>query len=180
MVKLRFVLALLSVSFVSQITMGDELGGDKSFVEDYHAVDCQCNPCGGGHLAACVAAGGCWHNTCNMPQHHRYFPQSHGNYYFRPYNYHTIRFHQDVVTRYGGDRRNPYSNSIFADIYAEFARVEAGDERLPSPSGLSPVSASDAAAARSPNVAPSLLKFTSRSRVKINFSDSEPTTESDE
>ncbi|MCA9176309.1 MAG: hypothetical protein KDB14_17605 [Planctomycetales bacterium] len=54
-----------------------------------------------------------------MPQHHRYSAVDHGNYYFRPYNYRHIRVHQEAVTSWGGDPRNPYSNEIFETIYAE-------------------------------------------------------------
>jgi len=48
-----------------------------------------------------------------------YFPQSHGNYYFRPYNYQTVLYQQQAVGRYGGDRRNPYDNSLFQQLYEE-------------------------------------------------------------
>ena len=54
-----------------------------------------------------------------MPPHYMYFPQNHGNYYFRPYNYHTILHQQQSVGRYGGDRRNPYDNSLFEQLYEE-------------------------------------------------------------
>lgn len=176
MKRLRFVFTVLSVSFIGQITQGYVSAGDELIVEDCHAVDCTCNAYGSGHLAACAAAGGCYHNTCNMPQHHRYFPQSHGYYYFRPYNHHTIRLHQNAVTRYGGDPRNPYSNKIFDDIYAEFAKVDAAGEHLPSPPNppeATPASPfeDDAASpfesdAASNGPAASLLRFSSRRRFK--------------
>jgi hypothetical protein len=53
-----------------------------------------------------------------------YFPQNHGNYYFRPYNYHTILHQQQSVGRYGGDRRNPYDNSLFQALYEEVKNGE--------------------------------------------------------
>ncbi len=79
--------------------------------------------CGGGHNGEYLAD--CF-NTCNMPPHYRYFPQSHGNYYFRPYHYLTILHQQDAVRRYGGDPRHPYDNSFFEALYEQ---VESGEER---------------------------------------------------
>jgi hypothetical protein len=88
----------------------DEYLGAYSECSD---IDCKgCASCGSGWLSE--------HGTCcNMPQHHMYFPQSHGYYYFRPYNHAHIRRQQDAVTRWGGDPRNPYDNTIFQAMYLE-------------------------------------------------------------
>jgi hypothetical protein len=139
----RLRLALLqSTLVVSQILVGSvamhATGGEDVA---YHSCDCVPTDWSGAdsyseYLAACAANGGCIHNTCNMPQHHRYFPQAHGYYYFRPYNSHYIRIHQSAATRYGAPQWNPYSNEIFNDIYAEFERAEAErTEPLPLPQG---------------------------------------------
>jgi hypothetical protein len=56
----------------------------------------------------------------DMPQHYPYFPEMHGYYYFRPYNYVHVPQQQEFVGSYGGDRRDPYSNELFKVIYAEF------------------------------------------------------------
>jgi len=80
--------------------------------------DCDCAepPCGCSDCCDVGGAGG-HHGVCGMPPHYMYFPQSHGNYYFRPYNYQTIVRQQQSVGRYGGDPRNPYDNTIFNPLY---------------------------------------------------------------
>ena len=55
-----------------------------------------------------------------MYPHFAYFPQDHGYYYFRPYNYTHIYEHQARVVSMGGDPRNPYSVAMFNPIYEEF------------------------------------------------------------
>lgn len=79
-----------------------------------HSGDC-------GHEAGC--ANGCL-NTCNMPQHHAYFPAANGYYYFRPYQHRHVPEQQQAVARYGGDPRNPYDNSVFNKVYAELGIPE--------------------------------------------------------
>jgi len=107
-----------------------------------------------------------------MPQHHRYFPRSHGYYYFRPYNYHSIQFHRDAVTRYGGDPRNPYSNRVFKDIYAEFDLVDGEDvPALPTPAPSPFVDDSASLSKEAPTIKllrapePPVLQFSSRVQI---------------
>lgn len=59
----------------------------------------------------------CRHSTCDMLERVWYFPESHGYYYFRPYNHNHIGQHQNLATQWGIDPRNPYSNEIFQGIY---------------------------------------------------------------
>ena len=63
---------------------------------------------------SCFACAG------DMPPHYAYYPEMHGYYYFRPYNYVHVPQQQEFVGSYGGDRRDPYSNELFKVIYAEF------------------------------------------------------------
>jgi hypothetical protein len=93
------------------------------YTEDCVGCDaCSCGHCGGygtfcGRLFGYGCEDGCCLNTCNMAQHYMYYPTEHGYYYFIPYNYTTIRRHQQAVMRWGGDPRNPYDNTIFEGIY---------------------------------------------------------------
>lgn len=64
------------------------------------------------------------HSTCDMYPHYWYYPEHHGYYYFRPYNYTHIFEHQAIVARWGGDPRNPYSHELFHRLYSSYG-VEA-------------------------------------------------------
>ncbi|MEO8496697.1 MAG: hypothetical protein ABI614_16635 [Planctomycetota bacterium] len=107
--------------------------------------DCSCTETascsdGGGSSCGCEGGhGGGYHGSCSMPPHYMYFPQSHENYYFRPYNYQTILRQQQSVGRYGGDRRNPYDNSLFQPLYDEMHRESL--EEIFVPDALSTVKA---------------------------------------
>lgn len=82
--------------------------------------------------------GGCF-NTCNMPPHYAYFPADHGNYYFRPYNYHRIANHQQFVMTYGGNPRHPYANDVFDRVYqtvGEELLEEAVEDALERPAPI--------------------------------------------
>ncbi len=63
-------------------------------------------------------------STCDMYPHVPYFPEYFGYYYFHPYNYRSMLEHQEIVLRWGGDPRNPYSHDLFDKLYAD-AAVEA-------------------------------------------------------
>lgn len=60
-----------------------------------------------------------------MYPHYAYYPQHHGYYYFRPYNWMHVLEHQSRVLGMGGDARNPYSVAMFGGIYEDF------EERFP-------------------------------------------------
>ena len=77
-----------------------------------------------------------FHGTCDMPQHHAYFPPMHGYYYFRPYHPGHVSRQQQFMTQFGGDPRHPYANRLFKKIYAEYeadrqAKMSSRTYRLP-------------------------------------------------
>ncbi len=92
-----------------------------------------CGPVGG-----CCDGNGCWddcwggkckkicwlkfHSTCDMIPHYAYFPENHGYYYFRPYNY--IHFDEARRTVPGRDPKFPFSTQIIDDF-----EKSAGPER---------------------------------------------------
>jgi hypothetical protein len=61
----------------------------------------------------------CPHGNCGP--HFPYEQQPKTYYYFRPYNYRHIAEHQDEAEAWGADRKMPYSNAIFQDVYADLA-----------------------------------------------------------
>jgi hypothetical protein len=60
------------------------------------------------------------HTTGDMYPHYAYFPQHHGMYYFRPYNYTTVYEQQAQVMSMGGNPQNPYSVAMFDAIYEQY------------------------------------------------------------
>ncbi len=58
--------------------------------------------------------------TGDMYQHYAYYPQYHGSYYFRPYNYTNVLEHQETIVCLGGDRSQPYSVAMFDSIYETY------------------------------------------------------------
>ena len=48
----------------------------------------------------------------------------HGYYYFRPYHVMHVYSQQELATRWGGDPRNPYDNTMFQRIYEQMG-IEA-------------------------------------------------------
>jgi hypothetical protein len=48
-----------------------------------------------------------------------YYPEAHGYYYFRPYNYVHVAQQQAIAVGWGADPRNPYSNEMFQGIYRQ-------------------------------------------------------------
>lgn len=83
-----------------------------------------CDRCGGGWWRRGVRCR-CL-STCDMFPHYPYFPEYFGYYYFRPYNYVHIFEHQNIVARWGGDPRNPYSHELFQRLYAELPVAAPG------------------------------------------------------
>lgn len=51
-----------------------------------------------------------------MYPHYAYYPEHHGYYYFRPYNYMNVFDHIEKSMQMGGSPWHPYSVSMFADI----------------------------------------------------------------
>jgi hypothetical protein len=56
-----------------------------------------------------------------------FFGTTHGYYYFRPYHVMHVFSQQELATRWGGDPRNPYDNTIFQRIYEQMG-IEAKPE----------------------------------------------------
>jgi len=54
-----------------------------------------------------------------MAQHTPFFGTTHGYYYFRPYHVMHVFSQQELATRWGGDPRNPYDNTMFDRIYEQ-------------------------------------------------------------
>lgn len=78
-----------------------------------------CSSCGD---CECISPK-CWaklmrHSTGDMYQHHAYFPECHGYYYFRPYNWVHIDQHRSAFPT--SDMKYPYSNAVFDDIAHRF------------------------------------------------------------
>ena len=65
-----------------------------------------------------------------MIQHHGYPPESHGYYYYQPYNYSRVAIKQAFVEQWGGDPRNPYSFELFARLKEELEESGARGEEL--------------------------------------------------
>jgi hypothetical protein len=125
-------------------------------------VSAGCPSRGGGH-GACVGRmlgfgceNGCCGNTCNMPQHLMYYPADHGYYYFIPYNYRTVLQQKLAVTRYGGDSRNPYDNTMFQSVYEGLEPVsfELRDPRPPQQAAPQILEPAQQAAPRTPQPPP--------------------------
>ena len=94
-----------------------------------------CAPCGIG-----CGIGGCCLGTCcsclgkcccglgnhclmrstgDLVQHMPHFGTTHGYYYFRPYHVMHVFSQQELATRWGGDPRNPYDNTMFQNVYQQ-------------------------------------------------------------
>ena len=67
-------------------------------------------------------------STCDMPQHMAYKLPEDGYYYLRPYHYAHIARHQQFVSQWGGDVRNPYSHAIFERLEEELPLPTDEDE----------------------------------------------------
>lgn len=92
-------------------------------------------PAGGGECGAnggTCEAGGCntgcgcclcrhclLRSTGDLVQHMPHFGTTHGYYYFRPYHVMHVFSQQELATRWGGDPRNPYDNTMFQNIYQQ-------------------------------------------------------------
>lgn len=63
-----------------------------------------------------------FHTTGDLYPHYAYYPEHHGYYYFRPYNYTTLLQQQQQAVQLGASPINPYSVSMLDPLMAEFAR----------------------------------------------------------
>lgn len=68
-----------------------------------HRVGCQ--------MSLCIA---CLDSTCDMCQHYAYYPECHGSYYFRPYNWE--QYSQDMALMLGVGHAAPYSVDGMAEL----------------------------------------------------------------
>ena len=66
---------------------------------------------------------GAWHDwwcsSCDLSQHAVQTP-AHGYYHFHPYHLFDLESQVVFATSWGGDRRNPYDNSVLKDVYARW------------------------------------------------------------
>ena len=94
---------------------------------------CGCGRCGG--CRGCSLHGSLhnlfWrsHSTCDMAPPEWSCAETHGYYYFRPYNYGHVAAHQEFAAAWGIDTRNPYSNEFLKSVYEQVEekwRLEAG------------------------------------------------------
>lgn len=104
----------------------------------YGGGDCCGGGCGHGCGRCCLLRGCCcglFHHDCCVPlrttgdlvQHMPFYGTTHGYYYFRPYHVMHVFSQQELATRWGGDPRNPYDNTMFQRIYEQMG-VEARPE----------------------------------------------------
>ena len=56
----------------------------------------------------------CIDSTCDMYQHHAYYPECHGHYYFRPYNWE--HYSRDMAFLLGVGQVAPYSEDGQAEL----------------------------------------------------------------
>lgn len=56
----------------------------------------------------------CLDSTCDMYQHHAYYPECHGSYYFRPYNWE--HYAQDTALGLGLEHAAPYSEDSLHEL----------------------------------------------------------------
>ena len=61
-----------------------------------------------------------WLSYRGRGQHYAYPPPLPGWYYFRPYSVGQLRAQQEMVLEWGGDARDPYSNSVFQQVYPKY------------------------------------------------------------
>ena len=64
-----------------------------------------------------------------MYPHYPYFPECHGYYYFRPYNWIHIDRHRLTIP--GEDFKDPYSNKVFDQLSSELGDGVDSDQTLP-------------------------------------------------
>ncbi len=97
---------------------GTATGTGYAFAEDGACPECCfADPCRVlGHRAGRRLIG----STCNMGQHHAYFPPMHGYYYFHPYHHSHIWNHQSFARMWGEDPANPYANRLFQTVYEQY------------------------------------------------------------
>ena len=100
----------------SEVLVGNAVVNDRSAEVASWEADAYVESCGKcdeeRHRCSC-------RSTCDMVPHVPYFPEYHGNYYFRPYSYHHVLMQQEIVKSWGGDPRHPYANDLFKKIYQE-------------------------------------------------------------
>ena len=76
-----------------------------------------CGSHGCGLHGLCTGKGCC---CCEMSQHYHYYPEMHGYYYLRPYNWTLISEQEQATAGWGEDPRNPWGRQVFERVYAEY------------------------------------------------------------
>ena len=72
-----------------------------------------------GKCCCCLGDHCMLRSTGDLVQHMPHFGTTHGYYYFRPYHVMHVFSQQELATRWGGDARNPYDNTMFQNIYQQ-------------------------------------------------------------
>jgi hypothetical protein len=97
--------------------------------------------CGAAACGACASCGGfsnCGH-LCGLLHHKtpgNFVPHlpncvsTRGYYYFRPYHVMHVYSQQELASRWGGDSRNPYDNSMFEEIYARIGTTPSSSAKI--------------------------------------------------
>ncbi|MHB8902353.1 MAG: hypothetical protein ACYC6Y_26640 [Thermoguttaceae bacterium] len=94
---------------------------------------CGCQgACASGRCGSCCPGCGSCRigSTCNMGQHHAYYPPLHGYYYFIPYHPSHVRQQQQLVLSWGGNPSHPYANELFEQVYRQY-KAEVGQNTAP-------------------------------------------------
>ncbi|GAB4137482.1 MAG: hypothetical protein Tsb009_05050 [Planctomycetaceae bacterium] len=73
-----------------------------------------------------------------MPLHFAYYPEKHGYYYFRPYNYQHILEHQQIAPLLGADPQAPYETEMFQKFYAAVPDIDLGPKQDETLQAISP------------------------------------------
>jgi len=96
---------------------------------------CRYGHCGHGHCGNCHDC--ClrrmhyychFHTTGDMYPHFPYYPEHHGYYYFRPYNYTNVLKHRVQGLQLGVNPGNPYSVSMLDPLFDQVALTNMGHD----------------------------------------------------
>jgi hypothetical protein len=100
------------------VAEGGDVGGGECCGNDTCGGDA-CGGCCCLSKCCCLFKCGCICSTGDLVQHMPFFGTTHGYYYFRPYHVMHVFSQQELATRWGGDARNPYDNTMFQKIYEQ-------------------------------------------------------------
>ena len=110
---------------ISHSCCANQTSCDHTCYECEASCDCACNPCQPGCDDSCdQCCKDCWlrrhlrlhflDSTCDMHPHYAYYPENHGYYYYRPYNWE--HYAQDTPRMLGLGQAAPYSEDGFREL----------------------------------------------------------------